>query len=680
VKHNRLGEEKSPYLLQHKDNPVHWFAWGDEAFQAAKSENKPIFLSIGYSTCYWCHVMEKDSFETEEVANVLNKYFINIKIDREERPDIDQIYMDAVVAMTGQGGWPMSVFLTPDLKPFYGGTFFYRAQFISLLEQINGFWGKDYDRIVAASNELTSILKKYSQSNLSNEPLNDTVLKNAFYQFTNIFDENFGGFGKAPKFPHSESVALLLRIYKRSSLDQALSMATKTLDYMASGGIYDHLGFGFHRYSTDVKWFAPHFEKMLYDNALLSKTYFEAYQITKNEMHYDVGKQILDYVIRDMSDEGGGFYSAEDAGDVGKEGEFYTWSFSEIKSLLLPEELEMVTDVYNISAQGNFEHGQNILHLSSSADWAKKKHPLIESASKKLRSARNKRRYPHKDDKILTSWNGLMISAMSKGYQITGDISYLKAGQKSALFIKENLYKDNSLLRRYRQNEARFAGVLEDYAYLIAALIDLYESDFNIDWILWAIELQNIQNDLFWDSSSDGYFYTNKDELSLIVRKKDFHDGAVPSANGVSALNLLRLYNLTFELNYLQRAKDTLHAAASSGLTQNPSGYSSSAMALDYLLDNTGKQIVVVGDPDSAAASKIRKDIYQTFLPNKIFAFAEPTSIDDKFTLPLLKGKKALNNQTTIYVCENNVCKEPTNNPEAALRMINEFVSLDVKS
>ncbi|MBI4224684.1 MAG: thioredoxin domain-containing protein, partial [Deltaproteobacteria bacterium] len=478
-KYNRLGETKSPYLLQHKDNPVHWFPWGEEAFQAAREENKIIFLSIGYSTCYWCHMMEKDSFEKQEVADVLNQHFISIKVDREEHPDIDQIYMDAVVGMTGQGGWPMSVFLTPDLKPFFGGSFFWQAQFIQILNNIQQTWQKEPQKILASGAKITDFLREKTGGAAAEISIG--LLKKAFAQFQQSFDKTHGGFGQAPKFPHSMNLALLLRIHHRTGNREALGMVTQSLDAMAVGEIYDKIGGGFHRYATHDDWNEPHYEKMLYDNALLAFTYLEGYQVTKNKNYAEVVKGIFRYFLGEMTDPQGGFYSAQDAGEVGKEGEYY--------------------------------------HLN--------------------KENRAQAEPPAKDDKILTSWNGLMIAALAKGYQVLGDEKYLKAAQASARFIQNNLYKNGKLLRRFREGEAKFDGTLEDYAFLIHGLLSLYEADGNADWVHWALKLQTKQDEIFWDEENGGYFMGDPNDPALLVKKKELHDGATPSGNAVAALNLV---------------------------------------------------------------------------------------------------------------------------------------------
>lgn len=612
VKFNRLGGEKSPYLLQHKDNPVHWFPWGEEAFQAARDENKIIFLSIGYSTCYWCHMMEQDSFETREVAEALNRDFISIKVDREEHPEVDQIYMDAVVGMTGRGGWPLSVFLTPDLKPFFGGTFFWRPQFLQLLPEIQDSWQKNPEKILESGTKITRFLEKQGESSGAAKTDNSHLQK-AFQQLEKSFDETNGGFGGAPKFPHGMELSLLLRIYRRTGNPKALAMVTQTLSAMARGGIYDDIGGGFHRYATREDWNEPHYEKMLYDNALLVWTYLEAYQVTKKQGYAEVARQSLDYVAREMTHPEGGFYSAQDAGEVGKEGEYYRLNKEE-----------------------------------------RLKYPPL-----------------HKDDKILTSWNGLMIASMAKGYQVLGETRYLDAARKAAVFIREKLYKDGKLLRRYRDGESRYDGTVNDYAFLIHGLLTLYESDFDPQWIRWATDLQSEQDKLFWDQKNGGYYLAEAEEKSLLVRKKEFDDGVTPSGNSLSALNLSRLHNLTFDQKYPETLKRLLSVA--SGIAASyPAGHSMLMAAVDYDLDRS-KEVAVVGKPDDPAMREIRKFFFESFIPNKILAMGEPVPLGDATHPPILQGKPMMNDRPTIYVCENNICKCPTTSLEEAKKLVNDF-------
>jgi len=704
-KMNRLKFEKSPYLLQHKDNPVYWYAWGKEAFDAAKAENKPIFLSIGYSTCHWCHVMEHDSFEREEVAAVLNRSFISIKVDREERPDVDDIYMSAVHAMGQRGGWPLSLFLTPDLKPFFGGTYWPRQQFLVVLEKLAAIWRDQPEKIEESGQSILEYLKAQKTMDLratGQTPLPEEEIFSEFFKTSLMsFDSQWGGFGMAPKFPHTMQLAVLLRIHRRSGESRALEMVALTLDKMARGGIYDHLGGGFARYSTDPQWLVPHFEKMLYDNALLAKIYLEAHQATGQKMFASVAREILDYVLRDMTHPGGGFYSAEDADSEGEEGKFYVWKGEELRNLLTPEESDLFSKVYGVSKEGNFEHGTNVLSLqwgygfpssvghgersasevepssectqdmvrrgSPCPTLADKEALLLQSARKKLFEAREKRIHPHKDDKILTAWNGLMISAMSLGYQVSEDTRYLKAAHETADFIKKNLYKDGKLLARYRDGEGRFPAYLDDYAYLIQGLIDLYESDFDPEVLRWAIELQKRQKELFWDHASGGYFFSDGSDASLLVRAKEGTDGAIPNGNAVSALNLLRLNDLTLEPSFREDAM-TIFQAFSKPLKEYPHIFSQMLIALDYFTDRS-KELAILSSGQDEEAKLFLKDLRSRFAPNLALAMAGPGKDFPK----LVEKRTLVNGKTTFYVCEEQTCRKPTNDRQEALKEVMDF-------
>ncbi|MBI2500191.1 MAG: thioredoxin domain-containing protein [Deltaproteobacteria bacterium] len=673
-KQNRLGETKSPYLLQHKENPVHWFPWGEEAFQAARNEKKLIFLSIGYSTCYWCHMMEKDSFEHQDVADLLNRDFISIKVDREEHPDVDKIYMDAVVGMTGRGGWPMTVFLTPDLKPVFGGTFFWKAQFLELLNRLQTTWKQEPQRIVAAGEEVFEFLRQRNAAP-EKQQVSEAVLRSAYEQMNSSFDDTYGGFGQAPKFPPAIGLSLLLRVYRRSGEKRALEIVTTTLDAMARGGIYDHLGGGFHRYSTDEQWLVPHFAKMLYDNALLAWSYLEAFQVTGKPAYASVAQQTLDYVLSVMTSPEGGFYSAEDAGEVGREGEYYVWREAELKALLTKEEFEAIRDLYRVTATGNFEHQRNILHRGADKKWGEEdsKVPL---AHQKLRTARLTRPPPYKDDKVLTAWNGLMIAAMAKGHQVLGEKRYWEAARRAANFIRGKLWHEGAqqaaplLLRRYRDGDSRFTATLDDYAFLIHGLLVLYESDFDPQWFEWAKILQKREDELFWDAQGGGYFFTSPEEKELVIRKKEVHDGAIPSGNSVAALNLLRLHALTAEPGYLEKARQ-LFESISAEITRYPMGHAQALIALDFELDQS-KEIVVVGKGADPRRDEATKFFQQTFLPNKVLVVGEPTGRQDSKAIPLLQGKALKGGLTTVYICENQTCREPTNDLELAKKLVND--------
>ena len=667
---NRLIFEASPYLLQHAHNPVNWYAWGPEALETAKAESKIILLSIGYSTCYWCHVMEEESYESEQVAEILNRDFIAIKVDREERPDLDKIHMDAVVAMRGHGGWPLNVFLTPDLEPFWGGSYFQKEQFLDILDQVRVVWEKEPEKIEQSGSQLSQYLKTQNQLVKGSVVLDEKVLKAAYDSLVSSFEEEFGGFGWTPKFPPSMRLQLLLRIAHRTKEPMALEMVEKTLDHMARGGIYDHLGGGFHRYSTDERWLVPHFEKMLYDNASLTWTYLEAYQVSGKPMYSSIARETLDYVLKEMTHAGGGFYSAQDAGEVGEEGAFYVWHTSELRKLLSPQEFSLFEKVYGLGEPNNFEDGAYILNLQDEYDWEIKADPLIRSAHHKLLTARQARPLPLKDDKILTAWNGLMIATMAKANQVLGEARYLEAARRTAQFLKQNLVADRGLLRRYRNGEATFDGYLDDYAYLISGLLTLYETDFDLSWIDWARELQAKQDQLLWNEQLGAYYFSRAGDPHLIRRSVDFVDGARPNSNAVSALNLLRLFALTSHAPYQEKAKALL-TANGGNLSRQPGAFAQTLIALDYHLDRS-KEIAVIGASNNADTQAVLSWLQSSFNPNKTLGAGLPAQSD---TLALLARKPMIKGKTTVYVCEDTICKLPT----ADLTQVKRLVS-DIKT
>ena len=661
---NRLAHEKSPYLLQHRENPVDWYPWGDAAFAAAWTQQKPIFLSIGYSTCHWCHVMAHDSFEDNDVARYLNDHFISIKLDREERPDVDQIYMDVVVALHGHGGWPLSVFLTPDRKPFFGGTFFWRADFLQLLRAIHEQWQTDSQKIHAQSAYLTDALQQHMARARASGHIQQSLLDASGRQFADHFDAQHGGFSGAPKFPPSVGLQFLLRMHHRTRDAATLHMVTTTLDHMARGGLYDHLGGGFARYSTDAQWLVPHFEKMLYDNALLVMTYLEAYQVTSKPMYAAVARETLDYVLRVMTHPDGGFYSAEDADSEEEEGKFYVWTHDELRRNLTTDEFAYFANVYGVTADGNFEHHTNILHLTTD-DWDVKSDARLVSAHHKLLAIREQRVHPHTDDKILTAWNGLMMLAMANGYQVLGDERYLVAAQRCAHFLQMQLMRDNRLLRRYREGVAGIDGFLEDYAYLISGLLALYQSDFDRRWLDWAEQLQHTQDELLWDATESGYFFSAARD-DLIIRTKEFHDGAIPSANSVAIENLLRLYARTARVAYRERAEQLLTLIAGD-VVKTPLAYAQALIAMDWWLTGA-TTVAVVGYADDSVAIQIRRYCYEHFLPHALLAIGATNSTS------LLKDRPAIDGKTTIYLCEGDLCHAPTADVDVARRLLTEHV------
>ncbi len=667
---NQLGKEKSPYLLQHRDNPVNWYAWGEAAFAAARTEGKPIFLSIGYSTCYWCHMMEKDSFERTEVAEVLNRHFIPIKVDREERPDVDRLYMNAVVGMTGHGGWPLSVFLTPDLKPFFGGTFFWRDPFIALLSQLGHLWTTERDKIDRAGTELIAHLARQDTPATDGAVTPDLLLR-AFYEYRDRFDSEWGGFGNAPKFPPSMTLTALLRIHRRSERPDVLFAIEKTLTAMAEGGLYDAVGGGFHRYATDRAWRVPHFEKMLYDNALLATAYLEAYQVTHKPAYREVTEETLKYLLRDMRAPEGGFWSAEDAGEVGKEGEFYTWSWTELESLLPRSQLKALQDLYAIKPAGNFEHGQNILYLASDRSWEDKE--ALREVKKILFEARAKRPRPHRDDKILSAWNGLAIAAFAKAYQVLREPRYLKAAEEAAAFILDALFQGDTLLARYCGGESAIPATSTDYAYLIHGLLSLYEASFNPEWFRSAEQLQDLQNLNFWDEATHAYFLSDPRASGLPLRQRDFSDSATPSGNAVSALNLLKLFCWTGALTTKTRA-DALLKTLAAEAKRYPSLYAQALTAFDFALD-PASQIAIVGNPRDPGFETAIAALSLPFLPNKVLAASSGPSANP-IEPPLLSNKTPLPGQTVLYVCRDPSCQEPTTDIKIALAEASKFSKL----
>ena len=670
---NKLILEKSPYLLQHAHNPVDWYPWGPEAFEKAKKEDKPIFLSIGYSTCHWCHVMERESFENEDIAHAMNEHFVSIKVDREERPDIDQIYMNAVQGMTGSGGWPLSAFLTHDLEPFWGGTYFPpesrfgRPGFKDILLEIAKIWKQDRNKLIEAGREVGAALKKMDRSSPGDRELSVETLKHAYASFLDLFDSQEGGFGGAPKFPRSEAISLLFRIHRRTGEQRAFQMAALTLEKMARGGIYDHLGGGFHRYSTDERWLVPHFEKMLYDNALLAKSYLEAYQIDSNPMWSGVARETLDYVLRVMTAPEGGFYSAEDADSEGEEGKCYVWTEVELQKLLTPPEFKKVTDVFRVHAAGNWE-SKTILNMDMGTPWAFRYEEPLAGAMRKLLAHRNTRIQPLKDDKVIASWNGLMIGSMSYAAQVLGadGDKYLAAARKAADFLLKTMWNGKNLQRRYRDGDVRFSASLDDYAFLIQGLLDLYETDFDVRWFQAALALQKRSDELFWDVKDGGYFFTDANtdtkDATLIAHSKDIYDGAVPSGNSVAALNLLRLYGFTSNDAFQKKAR-TIMKVFGDFVSSHPQASPALLMALDYATD-ASKEIVVSGAKDDPKVREMLRKIHAQFLPNKVLALADRAGREKE--IPLLEGKVPQDMESTLYVCENHACRKPAHSVEEA--------------
>jgi len=660
---NRLIHEKSPYLLQHAHNPVDWFPWGAEAFEKAQAEDKPIFLSIGYSTCHWCHVMERESFEDEEVANVLNKNFISIKVDREERPDIDHIYMNICQALTGRGGWPLTIFMTPDKKPFFAGTYFPKNNrmgmqgLLTILDSVYSAWTNDRDTLLKSSDKILNAINERNDvlEPDSEEELSEDILDEAFSEFKYDFDNEFGGFGIAPKFPTPHNLFFLLRYWYKTKDEYALTMVEKTLEYMHKGGIYDHIGFGFSRYSTDQKWLVPHFEKMLYDNALLAIAYLEVYQATKKTEYATIANEILTYVLRDMTSSEGGFYSAEDADSEGEEGKFYVWSIDEVKNVLGDSDGKKYCNYYDITTHGNFE-GLNIPNLIKTKIPDEEK-TFIEGCRKKLFEHREKRVHPYKDDKILTSWNGLMIAAMAIGGRVLGDERYAKAAEKATDFIFSKLVSDNGrLLARYRDGQSDFFAYVDDYAFLIWGLIELYDTTYKPIYLKRSLKLNDDLIKYFWDETNGGLFHYGSDSEQLITRPKEIYDGATPSGNSVSTMNFLRLARLTGQSELEDKAYSQF-AAFGRSIERYARGHSFFLSAL-LLAKSKSKEVVIV-DNENLESNSMINIIREEFRPFTLSMFYSNDHKDLKDLAPFIDNYKTVEGKTTAYVCENFACQAP---------------------
>ncbi|QKI81428.1 thioredoxin domain-containing protein [Kroppenstedtia eburnea] len=670
---NRLIQEKSPYLLQHAYNPVDWYPWSDAAFAKARKEDKPIFLSIGYSTCHWCHVMERESFEDVEVAQLLNREYIAIKVDREERPDVDNIYMSVCQALTGHGGWPLTIIMTPEKEPFFAGTYFPKQAvqgmqgLMEILGQVARAWREEREQVLDAGRKITRAVQTQLKVSESGD-LGKEELAEAYRQFKSTYDPQYGGFGTAPKFPRPHDLLFLLRYWKESGEPFALSMVEETLNGMRRGGIYDHVGFGFARYSVDREWLVPHFEKMLYDNALLAYAYLEAYQVTKKDAYAGTAREIFTYVLRGMTSPEGGFYSAEDADSEGEEGKFYVWNPSEVKEVLGEEAGELFCECYDITPHGNFEQKRSIpnrIHssLEEIADRrgrdVEELREQLEVSREKLFRAREERVHPHKDDKILTSWNGLMIAALAKGARVLGDESYAEAAEKAASFILERLRDEKGrLLARYRDGEAAIPGYVDDYAFLVWGLIELYEATFRPRYLKSALELTREMLELFRDEEEGGLYFTGRDAEKLLTRTKEVYDGAVPSGNSVAALNLARLARLTGDTGLREQADRQIRAFAGS-VGQAPTAFSFFLTAVQFFL-GTPKEIVIAGpDGDHDTELMIRR-VQQAFLPEAVLLY-KPEGKGEEVTqlVPFLAEQGAIQGRATAYVCENYACMAP---------------------
>ena len=677
---NRLAREKSPYLLQHQHNPVDWYAWGEEAFARARAEHKPIFLSIGYSTCHWCHVMERETFEKENVALFLNQHFISIKVDREERPDVDSIYMAYVQNTSGQGGWPLTVFLGTDLKPFYGGTYFPpegrygRPGFLELVRQIHQLWETRHGDLTGSA---TNVLQHLAEATTL-EPSRDALLapalvRSAGKEFKSEYDSHHGGFGGAPKFPRPSQPALLLQYGVRFHDHDAVEMVLHTCEHMAAGGIYDQLGGGFARYSTDAQWLVPHFEKMLYDNAQLINLYLDAYLLSGEASHAAVVRDIIRYVLRDMTHPAGGFYSAEDADSEGKEGKFYCWTRSEMAELLTPGEFKVAAHYFGVSEHGNFvDHSdphplpnQNVLSIAN-PKLAHGDEQLLASAKAKLFAVRSKRVRPHLDDKVLASWNGLMLGAVARAYAVLGDESYLAAAEKNFAFIRANLWDASSktLYHRWRDGEHDSVQLLDAYAFLLSGVLELYQTTLNPDHLQFALDLAEAMMAKFYDKDLGGFWESPAGASDLILRLKDDYDGAEPSGNSTATLALLKLSAITDRADLKQASEKTLRLFAQR-MQQAPQVMPNMLLALDFFLHEP-RRVVLSGTDDRSALAALLRATHAVYQPNKVILGATgPVE-------PFAKTLPPKDNHPTAYVCTGTSCQPPTQDPEKVRTLLRE--------
>ena len=671
---NKLIKEKSPYLLQHAHNPVEWYPWGEEAFEKAGREDKPVFLSIGYSTCHWCHVMEKESFEDAEIAGLMNDAFVSIKVDREERPDIDGIYMTVCQMLTGGGGWPLTIIMTPDKKPFFAGTYFPkegrfgRSGLKEIIPQIKQTWDNNRYEVIKTTGEILSVLKSTTEAgDLDGIPKN--VLDTGFEQLFQRFDKTYAGFGGAPKFPTPHNLLFLLRYWNRTGDENALEMTEITLEAMRNGGIYDHVGFGFHRYSTDRRWLVPHFEKMLYDQAQLAAVYTEAYQASKKNIFKRTAEEILTYVMRDMTSPEGGFYSAEDADSEGQEGRFYLWTESQIIDILDDREADIFLKAYGVKPDGNWidqmhggQNGTNILHTAGKhgelSDALGESEEVISRSLKtsleKLYDIRERREHPCKDDKILADWNGLMISAFAKAAQVFNNKTYLTYAEKAAGFILDKMIGEKGrLLHRYRDGDAGLTASADDYAFFIAALIDLFESSFDLSYLKSALKLQNDFTDHYFDKNNGGYFFTPDYGEQLLIRSKEFYDGAVPSGNSVALLNLIRLSKLTGNSDFEQAAWEITKSFPNNFVTA-PSAFTQMLVGLDFAF-GPSLEIVISGRDSKPMLAAVNG----RFIPRKVIIVHSGEDEELKSVSEYAFNQKPLQGKTTAYVCRNFVCSMP---------------------
>ena len=674
---NRLKNETSPYLLQHASNPVDWYPWGAEALEKARAEDKPIFLSIGYSACHWCHVMAHESFENEEIAKIMNEKFINIKVDREERPDVDALYMKALVELTGQGGWPLSMFLTPDQKPYLGGTYFppfakyNRPGFAEVLQQAHDSFTGDKDQLEARTK---NILQKISQQNRAGKASgvpNDQLIQGAVDMLSGRFDEDFGGFGSGMKFPEPMHYTLLLRHWAKTG--DCLTMLDKSLTAMAEGGLFDQLGGGFHRYSTDRKWLVPHFEKMLYDNGLLAKLFLDMFQATKQDIYQDTAKETFAWLLREMTSDEGAFYASQDADSEGKEGTWYTWELKEILNLLGPKHAKIFARAYGMVPRGHID-GRNVLHVSERIEKLVELEniPIFEAdhilkkGKETLFEARDKRPRPARDEKIITAWNGLMITALAQGSSVLNDSSYLESASRCADFIWSKQWQSGRLLRVYKDGQSKINGCLDDYAYFLEGLMAIYEAGLDSRWIVRARELADAMIAEFWDEGDGGFFLSGRSGEALISPLKNPADEALPSANAVAAQALLKLGRLTGEESYIRKTEETLQAFQAM-MESSPAGFTG-LLAAASALDLPPTEVVFAGPRDHASFGEMQKVLHTDYRPNKVVLWKEDESTGD--LLPLVQGKTAEKGEPTVYLCQNTTCHAPVQTGTALNKLL----------
>jgi uncharacterized protein YyaL (SSP411 family) len=672
---NALANETSPYLLQHAHNPVAWYPWCEEALSRARREDKPILLSIGYSACHWCHVMAHESFEDEETARLMNEDFINIKVDREERPDLDAIYMAAVQLTTGGGGWPMTVFLTPDQVPFFCGTYFPREDhygmpsFRRVLRSVSSAYHEKKDVLNQEGDAIAAEMRRMDAASVKPSALESSILDFAADGLARNYDSRNGGFGQSPKFPPSMALSFLMRTYRRTGEGRYLDMITHTLSRMADGGMYDQLGGGFHRYSVDAEWLVPHFEKMLCDNALLSRVYLDGYLLTQSEQYRKVAEETLNYVVREMTSPEGGFYSSQDADSEGKEGAFFVWTPDEVQSILREKEGELISRYFGITPEGNFE-GKNILSIPRPVEVVAKLDKIseedllaiVQRGKKELFQRRESRVKPGRDEKILTAWNGLMLRSFAEASQVLGREDYRAVAVKNAEFLLALLYRDGRLLRSYKDGRAHLNGYLDDYACLIDGLISVYEATFTPRWVQAAVDIAGLMIDGFWDPQGKTFYFTSNDHETLIHRPKELVDNAVPSGNSVAVCALLRLWKLTGESRFHDHAVMILKSLA--GLVaRQPAAFPHLLCALDFHL-GTPKEIAVVGDPEQEKTQRLLRTIFSLYLPNKVVACGRSGE------LFLLENRSQKDKTPTAYVCQNFTCSLPVTTPEELLQRL----------